>query len=670
MTKSSAMNFLETVFVARICRLGLSSLFLWAAWAVPDSSAAQGYSIVDLGVPNSGGNGSEAHGINQSGSVVGTWYQARHPYSQFAFSYANGTNTDLGTLDSSNGNSYEYAIALAVNNASQIVGQATTNSYNLYHAFLDTNGVMIDLDNTSQAWSSANAINQRGQIVGEFTTTVPLGLTHAFVYTNGGFGDLGTLPGGTYSSAKGINDAGVIVGESSDASGNVYAFVYSNGSMTNLGTLGGNYSSARAINNSGVIVGEASASNGETHAFIYSNSVMRDLGTFGGTNSSAAAISSSGQVVGYANDANQVVNAFVYSGSMLNLDAVSPPRGAFTNLAYAYGINDQGQICGGGVNTNGNYDAFLLTPPALSLTCSSNITVTASNLAGATVFFNLTATGGCSQPTVTAVPPSGSTFPVGTNTFNVTASDLCGHTNTCSFLVTVNPPNFPPIVVNCSSNVTVTATSSNGAVVTFGATASGGCSSPNVTANPPSGSTFPVGITTVTNTAADTCGNSTNCTFTVTVVSPPIVLTCPSNLTVIATSSNGAVVTFSANATGGCTAPSIVAVPPSGSLFPIGTIVVTNLAYDSCGNSANATFTITVRPPPTPLNLAASILTNAFTMTIAGATGQVFVVQTSSNLADWVPLFTNSLLGNSTNFTDASALTNDSRFYRTVTLPP
>jgi probable HAF family extracellular repeat protein len=479
------------------------------------SAPAQNYTVIDLGwpPPSSKGVGSEAHGINKNGAVVGTWYLNSSKGSQYAFVYANGTNTDLGTISAGNGNSYDYAVASAINSSNQIVGQGTTNSYSFYHAFLNTNGVMIDLDNTGKGWSGANAINQRGQIVGFFTT--PSSYIHAFLYTNNSMLDLGTLSGGAYSSARGINDSGIIVGESSDSSGNTYAFVvYSNYVMTGLGNLGGTYSSAAAVNNSGTIVGESWLPNGELRAFVISNGIMVNLGTLGGTNSSAQAINNGGLITGFSNDSNQLSHAFVYYGStMLNLDTILPPHCAFTNLAYGYGINDAGQICGGGLNTNGVYDAFLLTPPVLSLTCSSNIIVTAPNSSGTAVSFTLSASGGCSQPTVTANPPSGSTFPIGTNTVNVTATDLCGHTNTCSF-------------------------------------------------------------------------------------------------------------------------------------------------------------TVTVRPPPPPVNVAGSfILTNHFAMTILGSTGQVFVLQTSSNLVNWVPLRTNTLLGSSTNWMDPSGLTNNHRYYRTLTLP-
>jgi hypothetical protein len=55
-------------------------------------------------------------------------------------------------------------------------------------------------------------------------------------------------------------------------------------------------------------------------------------------------------------------------------------------------------------------------------------------------------------------------------------------------------------------------------VVFYTVSTSGGCPPLNVVANPPSGSTFPLGTTTVTTVANDRCGYSTNCSFTVTVL--------------------------------------------------------------------------------------------------------------------------------------------------------
>lgn len=633
----------------------------------------QSYTVTDVGWPgNVANSGSEAHGINRSNSVVGTWYDgnsARQGGNQYAFLYANGTNKDLGTIKSGG---YDYAVANAINNAAQVVGQGTSGGGGgyTYHAFLYTNGVMVDLDNTSQGWSSANAINQRGQIVGEFTT--PLGFIHAFIYTNGTMLDLGTLPGGTYSTAMGINDSGVIVGQSSDASGNSYAFVYSNNVMTSLGTLGGNSSIAYGINNSGVIVGQSDTTNGESHAFVYRNGTMSDIGTLGGTNSTATAINNGGLIIGYALTTNQDAHAFSFGGSaMLDLHTSFPPPTGWTNifLTLAYAVNDAGKIVGG-VNyiTNGitNYDAFILTPPSLALTCSTNITTVAPSLDGAAVFFNLTATGGCSSANIIATPPSGSLFPVGTNTVNVTASDLCGHTNTCSFTVVV----YPPLTISCSTNITMQATDAGGAVVNYSVTASGGCSAPTVSAIPASGSLFPIGTNTVNATASDSCGDTNSCSFTVTVY-PQLTVSCSTNITARASDSNGAQVFFNFSASGGCSSPSITANPPSGSTFAIGTNTVTVTANDTCGNTNTCAFTVTVAPPLTPMTITSQTVSpeSGMQMTIQGTAGQRFSILASPDLVNWTWLITNTLISNSTNFTDAISATNNSRFYRAATLP-
>src|SRR4029077_8602818 len=112
----------------------------------------------------------------------------------------------------------------------------------------------------------------------------------------------------------------------------------------------------------------------------------------------------------------------------------------------------------------------------LSITCPSNITVTATGPSGAVVFYTVTASGGCTSPNIVANPPSGSTFPVGTTTVTATASDTCGNSATCSFTVTVTNT---PISITCPTNITTTATGPSGATVFFTVTASGGCSPPN-----------------------------------------------------------------------------------------------------------------------------------------------------------------------------------------------
>ena len=107
---------------------------------------------------------------------------------------------------------------------------------------------------------------------------------------------------------------------------------------------------------------------------------------------------------------------------------------------------------------------------------------------------------------------------------------------------------------------------------------------------------YPLGATVVDCTATDASGNSAEDSFTVTVIDTiaPIV-TVPAGMTVPADSVAGASVTFSASASdvvGVDSGPDCS--PISGSIFPIGSTLVTCTAVDTSGNIGNASFTVTV----------------------------------------------------------------------------
>src|SRR5262249_31740827 len=70
------------------------------------------------------------------------------------------------------------------------------------------------------------------------------------------------------------------------------------------------------------------------------------------------------------------------------------------------------------------------------------------------VTFTVTATDNCSAATVICNPPSGSTFPRGTNLVNCTATDQAGNMAMSSFNVVVYDTS-PPLLSGCPSNLTV-----------------------------------------------------------------------------------------------------------------------------------------------------------------------------------------------------------------------
>jgi hypothetical protein len=155
------------------------------------------------------------------------------------------------------------------------------------------------------------------------------------------------------------------------------------------------------------------------------------------------------------------------------------------------------------------------------ITCPANITQSNDpNQCGAVVNYAAPTSNGDCGP-VTCTPVSGSFFPKGATTVTCTAQSG----SMCSFSVTVN--DTQPPTITCPANVIVTAKPtcppSISQTVTFSPTATDNCPGVTTSCSPASGSSFPVGTTTVTCTATDTSGNTATCSFTVTVFSACLV---------------------------------------------------------------------------------------------------------------------------------------------------
>jgi hypothetical protein len=124
---------------------------------------------------------------------------------------------------------------------------------------------------------------------------------------------------------------------------------------------------------------------------------------------------------------------------------------------------------------------------------------------------------GCNV-TISQSPAAGSVVAAGNYTVTITAENSAGQA-TCT--ATVRVDNQPP-VITCPSNVVVylplNSTATSMAVSYAAVTATDNCGTPTVSSTPASGSVFPVGVTTVTGTATDGVGNTSNCSFTVTVL--------------------------------------------------------------------------------------------------------------------------------------------------------
>ncbi|HEX3068467.1 MAG TPA: HYR domain-containing protein, partial [Thermoanaerobaculia bacterium] len=214
------------------------------------------------------------------------------------------------------------------------------------------------------------------------------------------------------------------------------------------------------------------------------------------------------------------------------------------------------------------------------------------------------------SPDVFCSPASGSTFPVGTTTVQCTAIDSHANSTHGSFNVSVTGGVGAP-VITVPSDITAEATSAAGRAVSFTVTATDNAT---ILCSPASGSTFPLGTTTVT-CSASTAGGTSSDSFHVTIVdTTPPVLTLPGTINKGATSPAGAVVTFTATATdlvAGSTP--VFCNPPSGSTFPIGTTVVTCSSADNNFNTVSGTFQVIVSADVTPpvLTLPSNITAEA-----------------------------------------------------------
>jgi probable HAF family extracellular repeat protein len=315
------------------------------------------YVLTDLGTL--GGLSAQAYDLNDHGRVVG--YATNASSQGRAFVWAGGQMTDLGTLGGL------HADAQAINNLGQVVGRSRLNTSSVVHAVLWNNGTTIDLTPNTAESSVANAINNLGQVVGTRNNTI------AFMWDRGVMTDLPHLGGG---GAYGwdINDAGQAVGSSNTAivtqlGPMPHAVLWQNGTATDLGVVPGQQDSgASAINSLGQIVGSSGTMDPDTYeitsrAFLYENGEMKPL-PVPSWEAYAADINDGGVVVGTMRAAGGLskFHAYVYAdGVATNLNTLVQ-NGSGLHLAYAYAINNAGQIAAVALDGQARYHAVLLTP--------------------------------------------------------------------------------------------------------------------------------------------------------------------------------------------------------------------------------------------------------------------------------------------------------------------
>jgi probable HAF family extracellular repeat protein len=347
------------------------------------------YKLIDIGTlggPNSsfGVGGYVTKTINSKGtaiaqgdtsipdpfSMVGFDFLVNHP-----LQWRKGVLTDLGALPGINS-----SLASWINSRGWVAGFSENGITDPLTGFPETTAVLwrdgkiIDLGTLGGSSSGANAVNDRGQVVGGALNAIPDSFTatfnqqfifetfpfyffpvttqsHAFLWHEGKMLDLGTL-GGPDSLAWFINERGQVAGQSTIDSNpspttgvpTVDPFFWDEGKMIDVGNLGGTFSFVAGLNNRGQMTGTMNLTGDSIyHAFFWDRGVLTDLPTLGGDFGNANTLNDSGEVVGFATNAgNQAVRAFLWSnGAITNLGTVDGDP-----CSAAHDINSKGQVVG------------------------------------------------------------------------------------------------------------------------------------------------------------------------------------------------------------------------------------------------------------------------------------------------------------------------------------
>ena len=338
-----------------------------------------------------------AYAINNSGRVVGEFYNSQHWDRAFE-SQPNALiqNTDdLGVL-TINGTADLVSRCLAINSSGNVVGDSVGVSpvkVSESHAFLLVPGTGLENLNTTSSSGSfllsnvretfSRGINDAGWIVGSFTipsdSLSNFYQSHSFV----SFGPGWTQPidswygNPAFSATYDVNNKDQVVGylqPHANDSPTAFFFDTSTLHLTTIGIPpGASLSVANALNDSGQVV--VNATFGQfSHAFLFQDlnhngfadpGELMDLDPTD-SNSAALSINNGGIAVGYhgglPNNGGSSTAAIFTNGKITDLNTLvnGGTRGAI--LRVAYGINDNGQIVGFMDTPSGDIHAFRLDP--------------------------------------------------------------------------------------------------------------------------------------------------------------------------------------------------------------------------------------------------------------------------------------------------------------------
>jgi hypothetical protein len=247
--------------------------------------------------------------------------------------------------------------------------------------------------------------------------------------------------------------------------------------------------------------------------------------------------------------------------------------------------------------------------------------------------------------TITQSPVAGTLVGLGNTVVTLTVKDAANNQATCQATITVVDVT-PPVITTCATNMTINADTNCQAVIpdlTTQVVASDTCSGVTITQLPVAGTLVGLGNHLVTLTISDAANNQATCQTTIAVidVTPPVITTCATNMTLNADTNCQAVIpdlTTQVVASDTCSGVTITQSPVAGTLVGLGDTVVTITVSDAATNQATCQATITVvdgnipnitAQPQSATNLVGTTATFTVTATSCSAIGYQWMFGTN-----------------------------------------
>ena len=606
-----------------------------------------------------GGAYSSAFAVNDAGNVVGESSDSNSDIHGFVS--VNGTMTDVGTFGGS------YSSTYLVNSNGQAVGIANTAGDLETHGFLYSGGHLTDVGTLGGSYSYPNDINNKGQAVGE--SGIPSGNPHAFLWDKGTLTDLNTLlptnSGWELINALYINDAGRVVGignfdglsqwfildlpsgnnppvanagldqtvdcqaqvtldgsHSTDPDNDPLVFEWSSGGNV-LGTnalmsvslpLGTNVVTLKVTDSCGA--------SSQTNVTV----IVADTTPPAGSCPAAVTASADGNCqAAVPNLIPQVVASDNCTPTQSLVIAQNPAAGTLLGLGPHVVTLTVTDLAGNSSSCSVLFTVADTTPPVIVNTPAPFVLSVGANCQAQVpnLLAGFAAADSCTPVNLlvnSQNPPAGALLGIGSYLLKFTATDAAGNSSSASVSFKVadtTPPSFlsSPGSVQVSADVNCQGVVPN---VLASVVVADNCTPANqllLAQNPAAGTVLPNGQYPVTVVVTDASGNSSSLVIPLTIVdvTPPTILSSPSQLTLCAdTNCQAAVPNVLAMVvvTDNCTPANQLVMsqnPTAGTILPKGTYSVSVVVTDASGNRSSVSIPLTIldKAPPQILALAA-----------------------------------------------------------------